>query len=573
MNPKLRNAVVLLIFAAAFITLTVSSYVQKSATADEPTHLTAGYTALKLGDYRIDPEHPPFLRMWAALPLLWLPDIKLDTASPYWRAALPGSFAHQFLYRDNNADQLLYRARFMIVLLGVLLGALLFSWAGELFGFWPAVIVLAFFCLEPNILAHSGLVTTDLGITCFIFGTLYFLWRTTKRVTAGNLAGMTVFLVLAFASKYSAAFLAPVIVVLLTVRLLRKSPWPLGRARTLASRQSKTILAAALALGLAAAAYIGIWAAYGFRYERSRDGAAERFPISQRIRTETPHAAAILQWVDQHRLLPNTYAYGFALVQAKAQKRQAFLAGQYSSTGWWYFFPVAFLIKTPLALVILVLAGLGLCLAQPGVFWKNDVFVIAPLAIYLGIAMASSINIGLRHILPIYPFALLLAGKAVEQCWRGVRRAVPLALLAAAAVEVLAVHPDYLAFFNLAVGGPSHGYEWLVDSNLDWGQDLKGLKHWMDKNSVEHINLSYFGNADPDYYGIRCTHLPGTPFFAKDQVQGPWVPGYLAVSATNLRGTYLPEEARKFYWPLLAKRPVAVIGHSIHVYWVDSAWW
>jgi hypothetical protein len=573
MNPKLRSAVVLSIFAAAFTTLTVSSYVQKSATADEPSHLTAGYTALKLGDYRMDPEHPPFLRMWAALPLLCLPDIKLDTASPHWLAALPGSFAHQFLYRDNDADQLLYRARFMIVLLGVLLGAMLFCWASEFFGFWPAVIVLAFYCLEPNIIAHSGLATTDLGITCFIFGTLYFLWRTTKRVTAGNLAGMTAFLVLAFASKYSAAFLAPVIVVLLTIRLLRKSPWLLGQARTPASRQSKTILAAALALGLAAAAYIGIWAVYGFRYERSGDGAAERFPISQRIRTEAPLTATVMQWVDKHRLLPNTYAYGFALVQAKAQRRQAFLAGQYSSTGWWYFFPVAFLIKTPLALVILALAGLGLCLAQRSAFWENDAFVLAPLAIYLGIAMASSINIGLRHILPIYPFALLLAGKAVMQSWRGILRAVPLALLAATAVEVLAVHPDYLAFFNLAAGGPSHGREWLVDSSLDWGQDLKGLKRWMDKNSVEHINLSYFGNADPDYYGIHCTHLPGAPFFAKDQVQGPWVPGYVAVSATNLRGTYLPEEARTFYWPLLAKRPVAIIGNSIHVYWVDNAWW
>ena len=135
------------------------------------------------------------------------------------------------------------------------------------------------------------------------------------------------------------------------------------------------------------------------------------------------------------------------------------------------------------------------------------------------------------------------------------------------------VYPHYLAFFNRFVGGPRHGQEYLVDSSLDWGQDLKGLKRWMDKNNVQHINLSYFGTADPGYYKINCTHLPGAPFFAEQFVKGPELPGYVAVSATNLRGVYFDERWRDFYKPLLEMEPVAVIGYSIYVYRVERPWW
>ena len=143
----------------------------------------------------------------------------------------------------------------------------------------------------------------------------------------------------------------------------------------------------------------------------------------------------------------------------------------------------------------------------------------------------------------------------------------------AALLEFASICPHYLAFFNQFVGGPENGHRYMVDSNLDWGQDLKGLKKWMDQYQIHYINLSYFGTADPVYYGIRCTYLPGGPFYDDPLMRNPLLPGYVAISATNLRGVYFLEQARDVYKPLLNSQPVAVIGYSIYVYRVDQPWW
>jgi hypothetical protein len=185
-------------------------------------------------------------------------------------------------------------------------------------------------------------------------------------------------------------------------------------------------------------------------------------------------------------------------------------------------------------------------------------------------AVTSKMNIGLRHILPLYPLVFLVAAKAVSELLAGRRKTYSVALVALCLyqfVESARIYPHYLAYFNQLAGGPGHGHEFLVDSNLDWGQDLKGLKEWMDAHEVKRINLSYFGTADPAYYGIECTHLYGAPFFAKGLVGKPRLPGYVAVSLTNLRfGTW-------YFEPLLQREPVAVIGYSIYVYWMDRPWW
>jgi hypothetical protein len=291
-----------------------------------------------------------------------------------------------------------------------------------------------------------------------------------------------------------------------------------------------------------------------------------------RVAELVPKLTILVDWVDQHRLLPNAYSQGFLLGQGKAQHRPAFLAGRFSDTGWWYYFPVVILLKTSITLLALCAGSLTLCIIRWKTFFAGKMFILVPIAIYLGVAMTSRINIGLRHILPIYPFLLLLAGGAVAALQARVRPAFLLVLLIPAAVELGTVAPHYLAFFNQFAGGPGNGHNLLVDSNLDWGQDLKGLKRWMNLHHVPHVNLGYFGNADPAYYGIRCTYLPGSPFFAKDKIEGPWVPGYVAVSANNLHNA-ADETVRAFYKPLLKREPVAVIGYSIHVYRVDNAWW
>ncbi len=577
-----RTALVLCVFAPIFITLTVTSYMRESATWDEPQHVTAGYTTLKFHDYRTDFEHPPFLRMWAALPLLARHGIKMDlsvidTADPVsWAGLLQFQFCHDFLYVFNDADRLLYSARFMIVLLGVLLGILLFCWVRELFGFWPAAIVLGMYTMEPNILAHSRLVTTDLGVTCFVFGTLYFLWRTSRRLDAANLCGLMAFFVLAQISKFSAILLGPIVLVLLVVRVCQRRPWcmRLGREWELGRTTQKMAAALSVFVALALASWLALWASYGFRFLPSASATWKmQYSAEPAMQARVPRLSGVVAWADEHRLLPNAYLQGFFLTQAKAQKRGGFLAGRYRTEGWWYYFPFAFLIKTPVPIIGLFLAGLFLCRTRRGNFLNDDLYAWLTILGFLGPAMTAKLNIGLRHILPVYPFVLLVAGKTVAELWNAKRRMLQGllgALCLLAVVEVAWVYPHYLAFFNWFVGGPRHGYEYLVDSSLDWGQDLKGLKRWMDENNVRHINLSYFGTADPAYYKIDCTYLLGAPFFAEQSVKPPQLPGFIAVSATNLRGPYFVERWRGYYAPLLEMEPVAVIGYSIYVYRVEQ---
>lgn len=577
---------VLLVFAGLFIALTLTSYINKSATWDEPQHLTAGYLALAKRDYRLDPQHPPLLRMWSTLPLLTMRGIRADT-EPIdnakvceWIGAGQFFYSNKFLYDWNKGDRLLNASRFMIVLLGILLGALVFLWARQLYGFIAAVIVLIFYMLEPNILAHASLVTTDFAITCFAFGIFYFTWRTTRRLTVWNIVGLMGFSAAAVVSKYSAVAFLPVAVVLLLVHAVWCPAWScrIGEPQELTTRKPRLLIAGGLAVLLALCCWLAIWIVYGFRYLPSASP-TWRFRFTEEcqqywpVRQRAPMLARVVTWVDDHHLIPNAYSQGFLLGQARAQSRGTYLLGKVRTEGVWYYFPIAFLVKTPLAVILLSLAGLVACGLRWPTLRQNEIFILTPLLVYTGATLVSNLNIGLRHLLPVYPLLLLLLGKVTAEFLGGMRRIVVVILMALAIVELWFVYPNYLTFFNLAVGGPGKGDRYLVDSNLDWGQDLKGLKRWMVGKGVDQINLSYFGTADPSYYNIKCIFLPAGASLWDSQARAPELPGYVAVSVTNLRGPYFNDAGRQFYKPLLAMRPVAVIGNSIRVYRIDRPWW
>lgn len=564
--PSVRNRHVggLLVFALAFIGLEVFSYTRESATWDEPIHLMDGYLSLAHGDFRADIEHPPLLRMWAALPIV--PLRVVDTATGVIERTLPTDWAlgrlfsttHRFVYVDNDADALLYRARFMIVLLGIVLGVLLYAWAFALFGRATALVLLALYTVEPNIASHARLVTTDFGVTLAIFGATYFTWRLSARWSLASLAGVAACVALAVTSKYSGLLAGPILGLLLAFAVWRRTMTPARAAIVL------------LVLGISSVT--ALWATYGFYYLPSRSP-TWRYAIHNEPAATgpVPTLARAVAWIDERHLLPNAYSEGLLLSRVRSQGRKTFLAGEYSITGWWYYFPVAFALKTPLTLIVLAAAGTWFARRQASTL----VFLFVPVAIVLGSAMSAHINIGLRHILPIYPFVILLAGWAVQRLLSSPRRFVPAAALAIAVAEPLTVYPHTLAFFNVLAGGPSGGSRYLTDSNIDWGQDLKGLKSWMVRSGVDHVNLSYFGLADPHYYGIDCTFLPGSESWVRsDLVRLPKLPGYVAVSVTMLRGVYADTpRQREFYTRLAALQPVASIGHSILVFKVEQPWY
>lgn len=562
----------LTIFTLAYCALQVGAYTQKSATWDEPVHLATGYLAVAKGDYRLEATHPPLIRMWAALPLRFMRGIHADTTiidrtEPVaWNSGASIPYATKLLYLDNDADRLLNAARFMIVLCGLALGVLVFCWAYAWLGFTAAVFSLLFYLLSPNLLAHSSLVTTDAGITLFIFGAVYFLWRSTRRYSFGNVAGVSLCVGAAIVTKFSAPILAPIIVVLLLIAVL-------GRTAITARR-------AALVIGaVAITSYVAVWAVYGFRYAPSPSPSwilhLEHTPLAKTV-SVTARATA---WIDAHRLLPNMFTEGYLMfAQSLRPPNYTFLAGAYSASGWWYYFPVVFSIKTPIA--FLVLLGIGLVVAvvrRRALGGINEAFVLVPIAIYLVPTFFITYQAGIRHILPLYPFLILIAAAAAAALATTPRLAGRLALAGLVVPWIITfamAYPHSLTFFNRFVGGPRQGYRYLADSNVDWGQGLKYLKRWMVRHDVSRIGLAYFGSADPAYYGIDYTPLPAAnPGFVAPWVRAwgrPSLPGYVAVSATVLTGVYLEPHWRLFYEGLRRRAPTEVIGNSIFVYWLDD---
>jgi hypothetical protein len=567
---RVQIAGVLVLFALTFSLLQWFGYRQKSATFDEPIHLAAGYAALAKGDYRFEATHPPFMRMWAALPLLFMRDVHLDTTvidrtSPReWHSGDTAfTQATKFLYIDNDANRLLNAARFMIVLCGIALGLLVFAWTYEWLGLVPAACAIGFYTISPTILANTSLVTTDAGITCFIFGTVYFLWRTSRRYSAVNVAGLIAFFMLAIVTKFSALILGPLIVLLLTLA---------NRAGTCITPRR----IAALVPALAAAAVVAIWAIYGFRYAPTGSPSwvlsLETAPLAQTV----PALARLTGWIDHHHLLPNMFTEGFLMFAQSMTDSRFFLAGDYSTSGWWYYFPAAFLIKTPVGFLVLIAVGVVACVRRRRELGSlTEYFLFVPIAIYLTAAMNNPFQVGIRHILPLYPFLLVITAAGVRTFVHTRSGRLLLAAPVAIWVVMLAgVYPHTLTFFNLLVGGPSHGSEYLTDSNIDWGQDLKSLKSWMTRRDVGRVHLAYFGSADPAYYGIDYAALPAaTPGFrlpdAPERWARPTLPGYVAISATVLTGVYLDPQWRLFYSGLRRKTPTDVIGNSIFVYWLD----
>jgi hypothetical protein len=229
-----------------------------------------------------------------------------------------------------------------------------------------------------------------------------------------------------------------------------------------------------------------------------------------------------------------------------------------------------------MAFIALIAIGLGVSQRMRRVLGgMNEMFILIPMVVYLAPAIASTYQVGIRHILPLYPFLLMIAAiAAVPMLRRPATRFTLAGLSVLWAIAFAGVYPNTLTFFSRAVGGPRQGYHYLADSNVDWGQGLKHLKAWMADRGIERIGLAYFGSADPAYYGIDYTALPAaTPGLELPSVARRWsrpqLPGYVAVSATVLSGVYLDPQWRLFYGGLQQREPVAVIGNSIFVYWLD----
>jgi 4-amino-4-deoxy-L-arabinose transferase-like glycosyltransferase len=593
----------LLIFSALLLTLSVTSLRRNGITFDENVHLPAGYTYLTRRDFRMNPEHPPLAKALAAAPLLFLHP-QADWNDQTWKNSQQERFGAKFLYEWNDGDRLLFWGRLPIVLLSLLLGAAVFCCARELYGWKAGCLALALYLLTPDLIAHGQIVTTDLPITAFMFTACYFFYRTLRRVTVWNVAVTCLAVGLALVTKFSSGLLFPMLALVGVAFALSPEKMLIcvgGKAGRVVFEKGRK-LAAAFAL-IVAALLVGvavIWASYGFRYSISPDPeVSSRLNWSSYLQQPGATMSGVFLARDL-RLLPEGYTYGFGHVLRYSMRRVAFVLGEQSNTGFWYYFPVTFLVKTPVALILFILLG-GALLRRYGAGLAAEGLLLLPAGFYFLYSMTTNMNIGNRHILPIYPFLIVFAAKTArafdelapsaargaakkEAGWRQ-KLASPRALTLACAVLLLwqaaavaFVYPHFLSYFNEIAGGPSNGHRWLVDSNLDWGQDLKGLANYRRQHPDEPLYLCYFGSGNPDYYGLGAKLLPGWPMYRVAEFRGPGYtrfddipPGAtVAVSATYLRGVYLNDVVApgvtRFLDRLKRLEPVDRVGYSIFIY-------
>ncbi len=360
------TALVLGVFILVFSLIGVTSFRQKSPTIDEPVHLLSGYSYLKWGDYRANPEHPPLAKLWAAMPLLVL-DIK-DTrrSSMHWDLVAQFSphslhidgVAADMLYVHNDAETLFFYAKIQMIALAILLGLFVYRWSKELFGLEAAIAALFIYCLDPNILAHSQLVHTDIAFTAMFFIGSYFFWRSLNKLTWANLGLTALFFGLAAITKY--AYLVMVVVwgLIGLIRIFNAQPLQclIGRPRTVANRSQKSALVAAILCWCLIVAYVAIWFAYGFRYD-ALPGGADHLPMANEL-PDSLLVRAIVSFLTEHRLFPEAWIYG-QLYVFKNLQREAYLLGEYSDHGFWLYFPVAFAVKTPLPTLLLLIGTLA----------------------------------------------------------------------------------------------------------------------------------------------------------------------------------------------------------------------
>jgi hypothetical protein len=595
---------ILLLFFGTVSWLAVSA---KSPTFDEPAESVAGWVQFWHRDFRLDTDAGALWHDFVGVansPHALQPDF----SNPNWTKSLQEhtagwKWAIRTLYGSdgNDPDRFIGHARLMMLGLGMGLGLLICAFAWRLAGPSGAVMATALYCLDPNFIAHAPLVKSDVAFSLALLAFIAAVWSAGETLTLPKLLGIGLLFGIAITIKWSAALILPILIVLLFLRAIMRRPWRI-LGRELNSRLGRMTAAIGVAafIGIIGCAFV--WFVYTFRFAPTSDpsvslSSAEMIDLDHRAEfrrrnsTDNPTPLQLAQiptpplliaagFLEGHRLLPQSFLHGFLYTYESSLLRNSYLLGEVSIFGHWFYFPLAMLFKTPLATLIAgglvaIMAAVFIAKTRPlgfAAIWKALCLFI-PTFIFLLAAMASNLNIGIRHVLAVYPLAYIAAGVIVAGAWRTwpwARRSIGVVggmLLILLTAETLSAFPNYIAFFNTAAGGTSGGIRLLGDSNLDWGQDLILLAGWQRDHPDAPLYLSYFGSVDPARYGIRYISLPGSTTTQFEKPHWPSKPGYMAISATQLQGIWMQQSLwEQFYRQFGKLKPVDILGGTIYIY-------
>ncbi len=535
----------------------------ESLTFDEGNHIFAGYMMWHTGDYGLNPEHPPLVKLVATLPLLhetlWIPPLQQRMFKT--EAYRDG---RDFMERnDGPGHSLLFRMRLAAGVFAVGLSVMVFLLGSRFFGGSAGLLALLLVVFEPNVLANSDLVTTDVGVACFFLATIYCFYRyashpsVIRLLLTGLAAGLTL------SAKHSGILLAPMLLGLALVEIACAEP---GRRKRVAGTLFGGI-AAVVVLAVAV-----LWAFYGFRYAARPAGLVMNPTLSQYAAPLNGMNSWVIGHLANWRLLPESYLIGMASIHYAALQYPIFLLGHDYAQGVWWYFPVALSIKTTLGMIGLVVLA-GIAIASKQLRQRRELaYLVVPGAIYLTVAILSGMNIGTRHVLFLYPLAALLAAAGLKALAQQNRRWIWIGggLVACHVISVMAVFPAEMAYGNEAWGGTANTHKYLSDSSVDWAQQLPHIKQWVDAHPGEECWLAYSAYPDlrPQAYGIPCHLLPtahtGGEILPVDVPET--IHGNLLLSADDLEACDWPSDQlnvfERFRWMPMAEQ----IDHSVFVY-------
>ncbi|HBI25259.1 MAG: Glycosyl transferase, family 39 [Candidatus Wolfebacteria bacterium GW2011_GWC2_39_22] len=585
-----------IILSVSFLLMYDSSQ-KEAAIMDELAHIPAGYGYVSELDARLNPEHPPLVKIAAALPLLFL-DLNFPTDSTAWKDDVNGQWVmgSQFLYESgNDADRILAVSRLGPIILMLLLSLLVFVWSRSLMGSWWALLPTTLTAFSPSMLAHGHYVTTDVGASLGFILAIYFFGKFMLHNTKKNLAYAGVAYGIAQLLKFSAVLLIPLFLFLIAVFVFVKA---FNHRVSLLSKLGYFVnysfrylgyLAGIFAVGyfLVYLVYIPITINYPMEKQKSdttyilSNFGGENNTIPECTIT-APKARCLADLTIA--MTTNTIARPFAqymlgvlmVTQRAAGGATGYFMNEVSNAGWWYYFPVVFFYKEPLPSLILI--GFALLLGI-GTFLKNfrgpsrlkerfftyvnlnfaEFSMLSFIALYWLYSMSSPLNIGVRHVLPTIPLMYILTAGRIKQWTRqeldlsygllrniltviwstlksSFKTAIILFFVLWYIAEAFLAGPYFISYFNELADGTPNGYRIVTDSNYDWGQDLKRLAEFTEQNNISKIAVNYFGGGSlPYYFGDKAVAWNST--MGNPKQEGiEW----FAISINNLQSSIAP---------------------------------
>ena len=548
-----------------------------SLTMDELAHIPAGFSYLYKNDYRLNPEHPPLIKDLAAFPLMFL-KLNFPENHPSWTTGVNNQwwFGNQFMFKSgNNPDQIMFWARIPMIIVMLLFCLFIYFYAKKLFGEKFAILALIFAAFSPTILAHGRLVTTDIGAAFGAILATYFWINFLKNPCWRNVLFAGIVFGCVLLVKFSLILLVPFFGILTLL-------WPFLKKGLDWKFILQYIFKAFLA-GIVAVVLI-IWPFYYFHiknYPQER-----QLQDTQEILASNPWKPLknLCIWMAKHNFTRPLAHYLLGLLMATQRVsygNTVYFLGTVSGGGIKYYFPLVYLMKIPLSFVILIFFLISIYLLKfKEIRWRNirncmlnhfDLFAfLVFVIIYWFTSITGNLNIGVRHLLPVFPFTYLLVVAGVKFIYDNLNRQKRLVfagfislLVIWYLVSVFLCYPHFLTYFNEAFGGPKNGYKFVVDSNYDWGQDLKRLQKFVEENKIQEIYVDYFGGDDVEYrLGEKWKKF--NPIEEQPK-------GWLAVSATLLQGGRgkpvegFNQPAEYYKW-LDNYQPVARAGNSIFIY-------